>query len=197
MNKTTAALLAKICEAKGIELDAKLKNDVDTVLAIVTDELLEEGVAAKLEAINKRIATVGEKYGDAVAQLAKRLTLACGQMNELDSQVRTQQRAVESLIGKDGRRYMLPENQQRAQAARDIYAGMLDDSIRTLEVRLRNDPAIVTACIEAASLAACRYIDATCPQGRPEDKTQDFSGLKLKPQYANRQQEGRAYDKCR
>jgi len=182
MRSTTAAILARICEEKGIDLDKKLKNDVDTVLNLITDELVEQGVAAKLDNLEKIVTAATDKYNDAVDKLAKRLREADTRMNELGDLVNSQRLAVESLIGRDGRRFMLPRGQERAQAARDIYAGMLDDSMRSLDKDMQHDPAIIAACIEAASLVAWRFIDGPRPPVGPESRAQDFPGLKLKPQ---------------
>lgn len=180
MNKTTSALLARICEEKGIELDKKLRNDVDTVLALISDELVEEGVIGKLNALERRVTEVSEKYRDSVTELAKRITTANAKMNDMEDIVDRQRRAVESLIGKDGRRYMLPAGQERAQAARDLYAGMLDDSLRSIVGKHQDDPAIIAACIEAASLVAWRFIDGPRSNVQPEDKANGFPGLRLK-----------------
>lgn len=183
MTNTTAALLARICEAKGIDLDAKLKKDVDTVLGLITDELVEEGVAGKLAALEKRYTDINTRYREAVNDLAKRLTAANSKMNELADAVEMQRRAVESLVGREGRRYMLPDRFERAQAARDLYAGMLEDSMHSLDDDIRRDPVIIANCIEAASLVAWRYIDGPRPPVNPEDKAKDFPGLRVKPDY--------------
>lgn len=168
MTKTAAALLARICEEKGIDLDAKLKKDVDTVLDLMTDELVEEGVAGKLTAMEKRVTDVNTKYREAVNELAKRLTAANGKMNELADAVELQRRAIESMVGKEGRRYMIPAQYGRAQAARDLYAGILADSSDTLKKHCEN-PEIIQALIEAASLVAWRFLLG--PQMvSPEDK---------------------------
>ena len=169
MTKTAVALLAKICEEKGINLDTKLKKDVDTVLDLMTDELVEEGVAGKLAAMEKRVTDVSTKYRDAVNELAKRLTAANGKMNELAGAVETQRQAIESMAGKEGRRYMIPAQFSRAQVARDLYAGMLSDSIEAMPKLYTQNPEIMQACIEAASLVAWRFLLG--PQSvAPEDK---------------------------
>ena len=186
MTKTAAALLAKICEEKGIDLDTKLKKDVDTVLDLMTDELVEEGVAGKLAAMEKRVTDVSTKYRDAVNELAKRLTAANAKMNELAGAVETQRQAIESMVGKEGRKFMIPGSYGKAQAARDLYAGMLDDSLRSLGEKARTDPTLIVACIEAASLCAWRFIDGPRPTpqpGDPQDNVQVLPGLHLKPQY--------------
>lgn len=150
MDKTTLSLLTEVCELKDIDLTKDLKNDVDTVLKTISEDVYLSGIKAKLENIYKEIrnaelsASRVQRYQSAVMDCKSKLDTAC-------EKAKSYIQVASELSKRSDSKFIVGD--EKAMNARNLAAGMLSDAVQIIGVD-KLDGTAIAAIYNMASYVA-------------------------------------------
>lgn len=153
MNQTVRALVEEICKLKGIDLTAQLKGDIDEVFGVITEDVLEEGIRAKLRAIRveeETLKTVLKTIDNQVGRLDCAIGIAKRQMESLQKNL--------DGVGPDERKKLkYPLVTDVSVDARNLYLNILESGKTILGECWTEGSA--TELLRGASYISWKYLE--------------------------------------
>lgn len=129
MDKTTYALLLEVCKEKGVDLNASLKNDVDTVLKIMSEDVILSGIKRKVDDYESRVAWI-QNANFSIDVLETNMHGAQEKINRMKADLSSISRLATEMEEKRRAGYLLTDT--KLNEARMLAAGMLHDAIEML-----------------------------------------------------------------